>query len=67
MDCGFYIIYIYPDKKISKRIADFWEEQRIISNMIRDTYDIETENKFFYKSKKSLDIEENNKDSGGAN
>ena len=64
MDCGFYIIYLYPDKKTSKKISDFWEEQIIISNIIRDTYDIEIENKFLYKNKKSLDINENNKDSG---
>lgn len=54
MDCGFYIIYINPDKKITKEISRFWEEQRRLSNLIRNTYDQETEYKYLKKYTEKL-------------
>jgi len=54
MDCGFYIFYINPNKKTTKEISRFWEEQRRLSNLIRNTYDRETEYKFFKKYTEKL-------------
>ena len=51
MDCGFYIIYFHPDTIIKKEISLFWEEQRIISDKIRDLYEFELESKFVEKQK----------------
>lgn len=60
MDCGFYIIYLCPDKKITKKISEFWEEQKELSKFIRDSYDKEVENKFLNKTKKTFDLKKNN-------
>lgn len=46
MDCGFYVVYLKPSLKDKKVIFNFWEEQRKISDAIRDSYDREVENKF---------------------
>lgn len=48
MDCGFYVVYLNPSSKDIKLIFNFWEEQRKISDAIRDSYDREVENKFVF-------------------
>ena len=53
MDCGFYVVYLNPKLKDIKPILNFWEEQRKISESIRDSYDREVEKKFLLYFSKS--------------
>lgn len=46
IDCGFFIICDPSNVQQKKKIAEFWEEQRRISENIRDVYDSCEESKY---------------------
>ena len=46
IDCGFFIICDPTDVQQKKQLVDFWEEQRRISEKIRDVYDASKEAKY---------------------
>ena len=46
IDCGFFMICNSSNMKHKKQLVDFWEQQRRISEKIRDEYDASVEEKY---------------------